>query len=266
MTATPDPPPFLVQLFRLVDATLEDSPDEAELQAAGAKCLCELLSLLRRVLADIGPSLTVRELLLYLLKAVPIRDSRRESWWDLERAVSNCRPLGLLAHTHNRGLIDCDCHWVADWVGQAEFRLSRRYRKFVEEAPATTKLPEEGPPRDGPAEGGLFRWKGVGYEFGPRQWLLLKALWEVYLQEEEWVRKHRSDADKALRKRPQFSMAEEEVRHRVYAQSSPASPNTLWQLQHRTQDKLDEYRLPFSIVRSAPLYLRLKKRRTLTRT
>jgi hypothetical protein len=145
----------------------------------------------------------------------------------------------MLVSGHQVNMLVRPCNWLGDVLSRAHFQFSGAAARVRDKlalpyepfAPSETFNPPA--PPDGPTAYGGFSWKGKenGYTFSRRQWQLLEVLWRRGPVEEEQIHK-----------------------------TLQLNSNALWQLQHKTQKKLDTYRLPFTIMRPRPLYLQLKRR------
>jgi hypothetical protein len=230
-------PPALVALLDLVQALHEPVGALGQQAAAAYRLLLESLEALWRLLDQAPDGISARQLLVLILKAVPVKTYQQESWHDLVQAVKD----------YGSDLLDRSCSTAADQVARALWRLrENEYQREVVDHPARkAKRARDTRERFRKAEGledpffprtGVFRWKGKEHRLGLRQWRLLKALWGG----------RAVDASAVM-------LA-------VYEHDALAN-NKLWGLQHALNDALRAQKLfpPFAVWRPSPLQLRLKK-------
>jgi hypothetical protein len=236
-TRNPQAPPALVALLDLV-ALMHDQEAAAGQQAAAAhRFLSESLHALADLLARAPQGLSVRQVLLMVLKSAPVKAYQQEAWQGTIQAVKDCEGA----------LLDTPGNDASYRVGVAQLRLeeTRWQKEFVAQAARKAARARDTSDRYRKAEGledpyfprtGIFRWKRKEHRFGLRQWRLLKALWGG----------RALDASAVLLE--------------VY-ESDALANNKLWSLQHDLNDTLRARKLlpPFAVWRPSPLKLRLQK-------
>jgi hypothetical protein len=219
--------------------------------SASYDCLKSLIAIVEATLKAAPAYMTLREFLGHAISTLPAKEYLQEARDDIRHQVLRGSQIGGKASI----LLNRDCNPIGDQLGHIRYVLSGGLARMYEQLAANVAPNVED--EEGPVESGVFAWKRKRYPFSSRQWALLEALWhESYLPEKE----SRRGTD---RKGQVITVHEEWVLDAVYGDAD-ARPNALWQLQIRTQDKLDEYRLPFQISRPSRRSLRLKKRRSLT--
>jgi hypothetical protein len=210
---------------------------------AACACLSALLDAAEFLLRHAPRDWSLRQLLGTIARQVPVKLHLGEAWSDAVQAMLRAGPIWFLWSGQKKcNVLDQACNSLADQLamtGRLPDLLTHVERTMGEALSIQAPVREQ-PEEAGPVETGLFLWKGKEYTFPLLQWRLLKSLW-------------------------QDGRDEEDARREVYGRRA-ATANTFWQLQKRTQDRLDTYRLPFKIIRPHQLRLFLKKPRSLTRT
>jgi hypothetical protein len=234
--SNPDRQPLdlLDQIANLAGAVLADNPSEGDVSTAGTECLAGLLETLRALLAAVPEAYTLRQLLVQMIGRLPVKAYLDEPRADLIRQLKK-RSLSLVIGGQRiDDALDQSCSWWASQISSAHFRISGRMAEITAQLEqvieASETLGQRDQIADGPTAGGLM-WHGNEYRFGPQQLRLLQLLWD-----------HPDGRD------------EEEIRTELQIKS-----NALSQLQHKTQARLDAYRLPFKLRRPRPLMLCLER-------
>jgi hypothetical protein len=191
---------------------------------------------------------TLREFLGEAIKRFPLKQSLEEARDDLRGFVLRSGRIGTKA----ANMLDRTCNHIGDDIGRAHDFVSGERARIRKKLKSHFDQYET----EGPIAPSTFRWKRKDYTFSRRQWELLRVLWnESYVPEREFKRDFRATRV--------AQVPEGTVLAQVYFDSD-ARPNTLCQLQRRTQDKLDEYRIALEISRPLRRQLRLIDRLSLT--
>jgi hypothetical protein len=229
-------PPVLAALLDLVEKMHDKLADPREQAAAAHHCLVQLLQAVASLLGRAPRGLSLRQLLFWVMKSIPVKIHLEEGWGDTIRDVRDC----------SSELLDATCNYLGDRVAVARLRLKEAEweKRFRDRAAKEMKATRAARAKDRRAAAGhpnfpqvgVFRWARTDYKFGAFQWLLLKALW----------------AGKAV--------DTAEVMWSVYRSDVVAS-NKLTQLRHDTQDALDRHGLPFVIERDGKGHWQLRRKR-----
>src|SRR5262249_9223244 len=113
-------PPLLEKLFGLIELVLREKADrrgEVDRRAlveVARGCLVELVRALEQLCEEAPDDLSVRQLLLRILKQVPKKGYREEAWSDTLRQVRECHSLKLL---------DQSCGHAAYEIGFVRYTL-----------------------------------------------------------------------------------------------------------------------------------------------
>jgi len=183
-----------------------------------------------------------------VLRGFPVGPHLEEARDDLAQELLKASGLRILWNGTNWiEALDLSCKRIANQIEMALGRyltaLSRtdKTERMKATEAALKQLSQEfaqepaskGAVKDGPAEAGVFGWKGDSYEFSKLQWRLLNALYERGDKSEEWV------------------LAE------VFGKGKRKA-NALAQLQSRTNARLAAFRIPLQVYHPESHFVSLK--------
>jgi hypothetical protein len=224
-------PQFLDCFFGFVSAAGDPERKKEETANAAYECQVALLDAVRVLLRSVPSAWTLRQLLVQVLRHIPVKSYLEEPLADLVQSVKDC-DLVQTFNAHRVNVLDTPCGWLADQVSSVHFLVSGDFEREFDRLDLWLKGRRQRSleSTDGPTAAGGFSWRGQEYRFSRREGMLLAVLWN------------------------QGPVEEEMVRNKLQLKK-----HALSQLQHLTQKKLDSYRLPFKIIRPRPLYLELQE-------
>lgn len=267
MAATPQPIQLLSHLAKLV-CSAPGTDKKARLRTS-FDLLVRILNAVTKLLEYAPSDWSVRRLAVMSLRALPIDDYFSEFRDELVSRIKNetTVPAGSL-RGQPLDFLDLDCRQAGHLLSNLHIHVPQEpldeeqlikqltemgidistLNEMMQAASQrnTTQAPAPPPRKRTPLQSGSFVWKKKPYPFSRQQYILLSVLWQA------------SENDSLA--------ADEDVIRALGKRDSKRARNSLWVLQHATQDRLDEHRLPFEIVRPVKRHLQLKKRRALSKS
>jgi hypothetical protein len=249
----------LTDFVAFLDAVRADPPRPDVVSPAAHRLLLSLLQAVAGLLSRAPRHWFASELAAKVCRHWPVSEVYEEAKADLARFLAECRTVTVAWRGGARlDALGLGCQELADLVrdGYSAFSGERAAwlqafarRNLEKQARLEAESARPARARAGPTEAGAFSWKRKDYAFSLLQWRLLRELWHGR-DERDFPRLDAGDLCGALR-----------------PEGEPLSKAALGQLQLRTNDTLETWRLPFEIFRPAPLVLqvrRLRRRRAPT--